>query len=446
MVGGQPTSTPLRLRTVDVLCAVIALLAVGNLGRVPLLSTQMKSAPLLLNDLLVLGVGGLGVVLALRNRRLVLDSTASLALAFAAVGGISAVMAVPRFGLTIPELLFSTAYLARWLAYFSLYVVVINWVSYADTLRLWRALEWMVLAFTGFGIFQSAFLPGFAQMVYPDSAVGIDWDYQGRRLVSTFLDPNFAGALIAMILLVEIAMVTLGAKIALWKLLLLGAGLVLTVSRSSMLAFMVGALFVVAARGLSRRLLKLGGGAAILLIPILPWAVQYAASLNKFTLDPSALGRLYHWVRALQMLAEHPLIGVGFNTYGYVQQAYDFGVEGASAFGLDGGLLFIAVMTGAVGVSIYTAMLVVVIRKCRRVWRNSSMPHAERGLALGAAAATLALVVHSVFVNSLILPFLMEPLWLLWALSGVVDRGSAVPEEEPRSLVLRLAPVQLGAR
>ena len=52
------------------------------------------------------------------------------------------------------------------------------------------------LAFAGFGIVQSAFLPNFAQRIYPDARLYLDWDPQGHRLVSTFLDPNFAGAFI----------------------------------------------------------------------------------------------------------------------------------------------------------------------------------------------------------------------------------------------------------
>jgi hypothetical protein len=45
---------------------------------------------------------------------------------------------------------------------------------------------------------------------------------------------------------------------------------------------------------------------------------------------------------------------------------------------------------------------------------------------------TVAICVHSVFVNSLLVPFIMEPLWLLWGfaalcLSAVRARSTGIP-------------------
>jgi O-antigen ligase len=91
-------------------------------------------------------------------------------------------------------------------------------------------------------------------------------------------------------------------------------------------------------------------------------------------------------------------------------------------FGLDGGLLFIAVMTGVVGLTLFVAMMGLVVMRARRVWRDTTASAQERGVAVGVAAMTAAMVVHSLFVNSLLLPFLMEPLWLLWAVPFVVRR------------------------
>ena len=44
-------------------------------------------------------------------------------------------------------------------------------------------------------------------------------------------------------------------------------------------------------------------------------------------------------------------------------------------------------------------------------------------IAVAAVSCTAALLVHSLFVNSLLLPFLMEPLWILWALPAAALRG-----------------------
>jgi hypothetical protein len=116
---------------------------------------------------------------------------------------------------------------------------------------------------------------------------------------------------------------------------------------------------------------------------------------------------------------------VGFNTFGFAARAYGYEIGGKFSFGLDGGLLFIAVMTGVVGLNFYCAMLFAVLRRCRAVYRQVERTPDERGLALGVAAVTVAIVVHSTFLNSLLYPFLMEVLWVLWALVFLLQRQEA---------------------
>ena len=79
-------------------------------------------------------------------------------------------------------------------------------------------------------------------------------------------------------------------------------------------------------------------------------------------------------------------------------------------------MLFIAVMTGLVGLAAFGAMLWLVWRQCRAGWRDSLATPDERGLCIGIAAVTVAICVHSIFVNSLLVPFVMQPLWVLWGL------------------------------
>lgn len=422
------------VRVVDLLRVTVLLSVLANLARVPVLSTGMKSAPILLTDLLVVAALFFGSVVVMRRRRLIVDLPAGLGLAFAAVGAVSALLSIPRFGLSAFEVLFSLAYLVRWLVYFAIYVIAINVVFRPDALRLWGAVERMILVFAGFGIFQSIFLPGFAQMVYPDSQAYVDWDIQGHRLVSTYLDPNFAGGLIAMGLLVLVARAAFGTAVPAWKLLLLGAALLMTVSRSSILGFVAGAGLLLVVRGPSRRLLKLGGMALLVLLPFLPLLIRFALSFGKFSVEGSAMHRVIAWLRAIEIFADHPVLGVGFNTYGFVARSYGFAEKGNASFGLDGGLLFIAVMTGMVGVLVYSAMVAATLGRCRRLWRDEHGSPEERALGLGVAAATVALVVHSVFLNSLLYPALMLVMWILWAAVFAATR-----EAPPRGGDVRVA-------
>jgi O-antigen ligase len=435
------------LRLVRVLQLAIVLLIVANLAIIPVFSMGAgsgKDAPIFFNDFLIGALFVAGALAALRARRLVLDPPALAALGFAAVAALSTALAIPRFGLTGFEFLVSIAYLLRWLVYFAVYLVVINFVRYAEAERVWRTFEAMVLVFTGFGILQSLFLPGFAQMVYPDTVIGVDWDDQGRRLVSTFLDPNFAGALILMPLLVLLARLSFGVPVERWKLLLLFAGLVLTVSRSSFVALVVAGGFLLLVRGLQKRLLKFGGLLLLLLLPALPLIVTFAAGFNKFMVDPSAMSRVLAWLLALEILADNPLLGIGFNTFGYVRELYGTAALGRAGFTLDGGLLFIAMTTGLVGVLLYSAMLLLVLRRCRRLWRDEVATPEARGIGLGVAAVTVALVVHSVFLNSLLFPFLMEPLWLLWGLTYVLRQPAEAEALAATSRVARPVLIGLG--
>lgn len=421
--AGAPAT---RVRMVTLLRAALLVLLTGNLLRMPALSGGAREAPVAVNDLAVLALLACGLAAALQARRLVLDGVARRAILFAAIGGGSAVLAVPRFGLSGQELIFSLGYLARWLVYAGVYVVAVNGLRRADVPRLRKTLEQVILAFAAFGVLQALLLPGFAQIVFPDSALYVDWDPQGHRLVSTILDPNYAGGLIVFGLLLSLARLGYGDRDAGWRVTLLAFALVLTASRSSILAALVGAAVIAGVTGVSRRVLRVGIGLAACAIAASPLLLKFAQDYGKLAVDASALQRVVAWMRAFQVLADHPVIGVGFNTYGFVQRAY--GAEAgraASGYSLDGGLLFIAVMTGGVGTLVYLGMLRRVFRGARRVWRSldARTTDADRALAAATVASTVALLVHSLFVNSLLLPFLTEPLWLLWAMVAVLARG-----------------------
>ena len=250
-----------------------------------------------------------------------------------------------------------------------------------------------------------------------------DWDPQGHRLVSTFLDPNYAGALLTIGLLLYAGRLSSGERVPVWRVAVMLTALLLTLSRSSFAALGVGLVVVLLIRGFSTRMLKVVGVLALLATPAVPRLITFAAAFNKLSVDASALQRFIAWSRALRVFADSPIVGVGFNTYGYVGRFYGFDATGTSAFALDGGLLFIAVMTGIVGLALYVTMLAFVMARARRVWRDSAATAQERGVAVGVAALTVAMIVHSLFVNSLLLPFLMEPLWLLWAVPFVVSRN-----------------------
>lgn len=430
IVGFSRPPFSLPVQAGELMRWVLVILVVANLGRIPVLGTGDREAAIVLNDLIVTAVVAFCFVAAILRRSLLIDSVAGSALCFAAVGLGSALLAVPRFGLTPFELFVSLSYLIRWVTYFGVFLFVINNVRLDQVSGIWEMLVRVMLAFSIFGIFQSAFLPGFAQIVYPESRNYIDWDPQGHRLVSTVLEPNIAASMIVIVLLVQLAQIAVGAKVKVWQPVVFLVALALTLSRSGILALITGLVVIVFVRGISIRLMKLFGAILFLSLAIIPRLIAFAQLYSKFDVGQgtSAGTRVMAWILAMEAIAEHPIIGVGFNTYGYFKASKGMALMGAASYGSDGGLLFAMVMTGAVGLLIYLAMLTFVIRRSRRIWRDPSVSPEHRGIAIGVAAGVVAIMVHSLFVNSMFTTFVMEMMWVTWGLTFVIARGRGLPE------------------
>jgi hypothetical protein len=392
-------------------------LALANVGRIPLGALGGRTSPFVVADIATLLVW-IAIATALLTRRVkaTLDDISLPAVAFIAVATVSTVLSIGRYNMGFGEAFGTVAFLVRWVFYFGWYLFVVWCLAPGETRLAWRYVETAILIFCAFGIFQSAFLPGFAQMV-PGGAETRAWDQQGHRLVSTMLDPNLAGLLIVIVLLVRLARVAEGIREHRdWVVLLvLGAALLLTISRSSALALLVGLLSIVAMRGIRSRFSYVVVVGLVLMAPVLFLMRSYLESLNKLRIDTSAMERFIPWARGAALFMEHPVLGVGFNATAQAQHAHGWVLLGNSGVSMDGGLLFIAVMTGTAGLLTYCWMLWRVRGVARFVYNNPARSAADRALGVGTVAATAAAVVHSLFGNSLLLSFVMQALWVLWA-------------------------------
>lgn len=412
--AGRWTVRPGRL-----LQLALIVFAIGNVGRVPLLDLGARQAPILINDIAIMALAVAGLLAMGAAGTMKLTDVSLAAIVFAAIGGLSAVSAIPRFGLSSFEVIASLAYLARWCAYFTVYLVVVNCVRANDIDRTWRTIEGVMLAMAVFGLVQSAFLPDFAFMVFKETAK-TEWDAQGNRLVSTILDPNVMAGLINIVLLVQLARLASGERLPLWKPMLLVVALCLTLSRGGILSLGVGVAVILAVRRPTKRLARLAAMSVAGVLMASPMLVKLGIQYTRFTVtDDSALARVVSWRQAIGVFLENPWFGIGFNTYGFVQARRGFERIGANTYSAEGGLLFIAVMTGLVGLAVYLVMLWCVFRRCRRGWAHPDATPSERALFLGVAAATVATLVQTIFVNTLLVPFTMELLWVLWGLTFV---------------------------
>jgi putative inorganic carbon (HCO3(-)) transporter len=431
-VGVAAFAVPRRslpMRPAIALQVALLLLIAGQVGHVPFLDTGDRSAPIQVNEFVLAGLLLLGVAAWVSTRTLVIDRVAVTALTFAAIGASSTMLTSQREAFTARETIVSLAYLARWLLYFGVYLYVISWVKERDVRGTWSAIETMLLIFAAFGIVQSIFLPDFAQIVYPDSRAFIDYDPQGHRLVSTMLEPNVAGLFLVIGLLGQLSLIVTGERVARWKMLLLFTALVLTVSRSAVLGLLFGGLVIVAVRGLSKRMIKVTAGVGVLILIALPKIIEIASAYGKFDVGEgsSAAARVLAWVRSVEFFVAHPVLGIGFNTFGPMLNRAGGIAVGAGRSSSEGGLLFVAVMTGVVGLVVFSYMLALVVRRCRSIWRHVDATPYQRGIATATAAITVAVCVHSVFVNTLFATFVMELLWVLWGLTFVIARELRPP-------------------
>ena len=263
-------------------------------------------------------------------------------------------------------------YIIRWLLYAALY-----WVA-ADS--LFRQEPWRkTLVACGITIA----LLGFVQyLLYPDlrNLYYLGWDPHYQRLFSTLLDPNFAG-----IILVLTALLLLEKRQMLLFVLITGA-LLLTYSRSSFIAFAVG----LAVWGmLTKR--KILVSSIVVGIAVLILLLPHTGEGRNLLRTVSSVARLENAKQAVERIAQRPLLG--------------FGIQARA--GVDTSLLFVGATTGLVGLASYVWILVSLTRL--GVAKHDATY-------LGSLAA---LLVHSLFVNSLFYPWVMA--WL-WIMAGTVEQ------------------------
>jgi O-antigen ligase len=178
-------------------------------------------------------------------------------------------------------------------------------------------------------------------------------------------------------------------------------------------------------------LVKVAGVAAAIMVFTSPLLVRFLLAYGKFSLGEgsSAAARIEVWLQTIRLIIDYPLFGVGFNAYRYAMASYGVESIGGSSYAAEGGLLFVLALTGVVGLTLYLAMIWQIMSTCRGLWRDPQVPAGERGLAIGAAASTVGVIFSSIFTNVLLATFVMEILWVLWAVVSVARNSQRARNE-----------------
>lgn len=382
---------------------VLLTLPIGQIGRFVI----SENIAFFITDLLIPILFFSWLIYALGIRKKVFLPPVSLPIIFFSLTALLSLL-IGSTRLETSASLVSGLFLLRWLEYASLYFIGYDlFVHNKDyAIRTFKSFQFFCFLVAVFGFFQFLIIPDFSQQ----AAVG-GWDPHQYRLLSTFLDPNFVGGFLVVGLNCVIATLLFKPKRAQWPALVvfgtsLLVAIVLTFSRSTYLAFFTS---IFAFASLKSRKLFLGVS-LILLVSFLVLPPVQARLVQAVSLDDAARSRIISWQNALQITADNPVFGVGFNTYRFTQERYNFITDKKvhSGSGADSSLLLILATTGIVGLLSYLAIIFGLVK----------LAFANRTKVFGLAflVSLAALLVHSQFVNSLLYPQIMEAFWVLAAL------------------------------
>ena len=390
------------------IAAIIFASTLGEFGRVELAGISFLASDFI--ALVVLGVYFLRKLI--HKERCIFDWVSGSLLAFWGIGILS--LFVGSLDLSFAELKFSILYFLRFVGISGLLLVARDLGKKNSFLASnILILSGILLAAAGFVLLK--LIPDFAEAGLAD----LGWDPHIGRLTSTFLDPNFAGGAFAFLLAILGGRFLREKRIPQQSLILgicgvLGVALLLTFSRSALLALGVSGL-VLGIFG-DRRILL-----AMLVVGFLGFGIsprlqervgEFAKSVDSISgesqqvLDPTAQLRVDSWREGLRIWQKNPIFGVGFGAYKFHQSFSDEDSHAVS--GSDSSLLNIAATTGFLGLGVF----------CIFLWNLVLV--AFRKAEWGFLAALAGLLVHSIFVNSLFFP----PIALLFFVSaGLVTRN-----------------------
>lgn len=384
----------------------------GQLIKFPLFGIQ---GPTLLDFLITLGcVVGL---YKLKFRLKKIPPSFSFAFVFILVATISLIFT--PLHLRLGEYFVSFSYTVRLFLYF-----LFSWIIYSGGfLNLKKSID-KILLISGVGL---AILGLLQFLIFPnlEFLANSGWDPHYFRTVSTFLDPNFAGAYFVLTLLLlsslrgkmyqtvrpdkTISHIRLSQPLRGFAMTLVYIALLTTFSRSSYLMFLTSGLVY----GILKKSKFIAISSIVLFLGLLLGLqvyLQLVANPRGIDRTQSASYRLDTWQEGLSLFQKSPILGVGFNSYKYAIREYhlaDFQfLQSRGSSSNDSSFLYILSTTGIVGFITYLLFLISLVKS-----------KIKSDLIL--IAAIVGLIPHCLFANSLFYPFIF--IWILLRFVDIKD-------------------------
>lgn len=303
-------------------------------------------------------------------------------------------LAVNLNRLDLNEILASFLYLIRWSFYALLYFIVL---SSTEKKKIEKGMLVAGSAVVLLGFMQYFLYPDLRNLRYAG------WDEHLYRMFSSFLDPNFVGIFFVLFLLFILDKLFSKPTFLLKLISLLTlTAVILTFSRSAYISLMVGLVILFLLKG--KRLAVIGIlGLVIFLASVFVYVSPRSEGTNLFRIA-SGEARLDSLSKALTISKDHPILGVGFNSYRYAQQDYGYLDKKIifihSGAGTDNSFLFILATSGIVGFLAFIYLLF-------RIFSINN-PLIK--------ASIVVLIVNSLFINSLFYPSIMLWMWVILGL------------------------------
>ena len=296
------------------------------------------------------------------------------------------------------EFVASFLYLARWATYASLFFVVSGLDKpFKEKIKLYLAIDGLIIL--AFGFLQYFFFSSLKGLYY------LGWDDHMYRMFSVFLDPNYVGAFFVLYFLFIANIIRERKKLRGYLIILLLLTLIaifLTFSRSALLMLIGGVSIFLFMIKRKRLILILLG--SILLFVVIFSSKFNVENMNLFR-EASVKARLGNYSTSFKIIADHPLLGVGFNTYRYAKERYGIQMGWVNApshadAGVDNSFLFVLATTGIIGLLAYLFLWGSIMKKASVLVISS----------------IIALFINALFINSLFFPPLMLWMWFILAL------------------------------
>lgn len=310
------------------------------------------------------------------------------------------------------EFIASLLYLVRWGSYASIFFVVSSFDrDFKNKITKFLFLDGLIVLI--FGYVQYFLFPNL-KVLY-----SYGWDDHMYRMFSTFLDPNFMGAFLALYAFFLGGLLyqrqEKHQRTLLIILLFTLVGIFLTFSRSALLMLLSGAIVYLSL--IQRKKLLIILIAMIVSFFLIASQKFYIENMNLFR-EASSNARLDNYRAAVKIISDKPFLGVGFNSYRYAKDLYGINKEWVSNpshadAGVDNSFLFVLATTGIIGLSAYLFVWFRILQGARKAFF-------QKKDIIGAVlvASICGVFVDAMFINSLFYSSIM--LWL-WMLIGLVE-------------------------